>query len=93
MLVYGPFSCIWWHNLKFFDLWMCMLLDEEETVVAKNRYISDMCITLESVRDIDRVFYARFRAQQESCNARIKSFGTVKQTFRHSSQHHFVVFQ
>lgn len=69
-----------------------MLLNEGEKVVANNGYVCDKCINSESVRYIDKVAYARIRARHESCNARIKSFSIIKQTFRNCVQNHFVVF-
>lgn len=70
-----------------------MLLNEEERVVADNGYIFDSCITLESVRDIDKLAHAKIRAQHESYNTRIESFDTTtRQTFRHCVQHRSAVF-
>lgn len=90
--VYGPFPCGKWPDIKIFNSKMCTLLQDGEKVVADNGYTSERCITPDSVRDSDKKVHTRLRARHESCNARIKSFGILKHTYRHSLSSHNVVF-
>lgn len=69
-----------------------MILQDEEYVVADIGYTLERCITPDSVRDTDKKTHARLRAQHESYNANIKSFGILKHRCRHSLLSRSLVF-
>lgn len=88
----GPFPC-GVPDLKIFRQNLRRQLTPGEKVVADQGYKGNTKIltTLDSKDDDHKKGMSRLRARQETVNARIRTWGCLRQTFRHHRDKHHLV--
>jgi len=98
--VSGPHACGMWPDLKIFRSSLKTFLDPYERVEADNGYLGEDPVTcktpggLTSKSDKKAAkFRDRIRARHETVNARIKTFGVLKNRFRHQTENHGAFFR
>jgi len=93
--VNGPFACGMWPDITIFRASLKTFLDPYERVEADDGYSGEDPVTcktpggLSSRCDKEAAkLRLRIRARHETVNARIKTFGALKQRFRHPTENH-----
>lgn len=91
----GPFECGTWPDLKIFRSRLKYNLSAGEKVVADRGYRGeDRICTPDSFRTIEhKNAMNTARARHETINGRLKTWGILKNVFRHGSEKHHIAFR
>ncbi len=82
--VHGPFPCGVWPDIKIAQLALVNVMDDGEKIVADGGYKGEQCfVTPNGLNNFDQQKKSDVRAHHEPVNARLKKWGTLKNTFHH----------
>jgi hypothetical protein len=91
--VHGPFPCGVWPEIKIAQLALVNVMDDGEKIVADGGYKGEQCfVTPNGLNNFDQQKKSDVRAHHEPVNARLKKWGTLKNTFHHHPKKHAAVF-
>lgn len=91
----GPFECGRWPDLKIFQSKLLMMLGDGEKVIADGGYKGEPTIITPG-KSRNREHYIQMgkaRARHETFNGRMKTWGCMKNTFRHPKSKHNILFR
>lgn len=92
---HGPFPCGQFPDIKIFHSLLRKNLDPREYVIADRGYRGDIKVIMPDHSRGDRRKFKEqniIRARHESVNGRLKSWGCMKQRYRHNRNKHHLVF-
>ena len=92
---HGPFPCGSFPDIKIFRLGMKTKLLPGEQALADSGYRGDskVCTDADATSVYHRKKMSNARARHETINGRLKTWGCLKQTFRHHRSKHHIVFK
>jgi hypothetical protein len=91
----GPFECVGWPDLKIFRNKLKWNLGPCEKVVADRGYRGDdkICIPDDFINNQHKRAMSLARARHETINGRLKTWGILKDDFRHDKNKHHIAFR
>ena len=96
--IHGPFEAGLWPDVKIYRTGLIHQLGENERVEADDGYIGEDPRTVKAPGGFTRtdahgVVAQEVRARQETVNKQFKSWGCLKQVFRHDVEKHSACFR
>ena len=91
----GPFPCGKWSNLHIMRESIIYSLDHSEFLMGDWGYMdnNNFTITPTGERGIVNIMHSRSQARHETCNGHFKTWGILRQVFRHNLLKHGACFR